>query len=569
MITIKKSTKLLIAIVIRCGGIALPFNPLMCAASSVEIDYTLTPIRSESPYVSIVALFEGTQKGETIIVFPHNWANGYQGKSLKNIKIETEDDKALDLTDTENPAEKKVFHTAKAKLSLSYEVHPDPDYPHDVHRAIIQKNLVHAPGYALFAIPILDEGQSYKVRWQGLPKEWQTLSSHGIDKEMTLKEYGNHFSPNVLQHALYIAGLSRIHKFEIKGYPVYVSLEGDFKAKDDELLDGLKKIVSSQRDFFSDYEFPFYFFSLISSQDPRSAGGTVLESCFTAYFPKEHEPKDYLILISHEHMHAWTGGKIRKDTLECLVYWWSEGFTEYYARLLLYRIKMLSLEDFTSEMNFLVRKYYMSSVKNEPNTAIDRDFWNNNDTEKLPYYRGFVFALWLDGLIKIKTNQKYSLDDVMKSLFLETQKTNEEFTPELFSRLVKNVLGEGIEAALKKYIDEGKTIDLSEIYSFIPLKEQEIYPFYLGFSQDDLVQKNEIKDLDSESEAYKAGLRENDVIEKRDPIFLDNPDQTISMTIKGKTIQFKPRGEIPLKIPQIMLTSLGEKKLIEKWFLVQ
>lgn len=545
---------------------ALSFLLFIGIASSAEIDYTLEPSLSrETPYLLVHATFKGNETGETIIAFPHNWANGEQGKSLQNITIKTNNGKLLNLIETKNPAEKKVVHQDNAKLNLTYEIHPNPDHPYDVHRAIIHRGLIHAPGYALFAVPHLNEKQSYKIKWD-LPEKWKTLSSHGLEKESALV---GDTSTYKLQHSLYIVGLSRIYKFNVKDYPVYVSLEGTFKAKDEELLDDLKIIVSSQRDFFSDYNFPFYFFSLISSQDPRKSGGTGLENCFTAYFPKEHDPKYYLTLISHEHLHAWTGGKIGKDTLENLAYWWSEGFTDYYARLLLYRSGLLSIEDFISEINSFLVSYHTSPVKNAPNSRIDKDYWTNSDVEKLPYYRGFVFALWLDSLIKINTNQNYSLDTVMKGLFIETQKINAEFTPELFNHLVKNIQGKGIEKDLKNYIDEGKTIDLSHVSSIIPLKEQEIYDFYLGFSLDDLVQKKEIKNLDCESNAYKAGLRENDVIEKLDLIMVGDPDQVISMTVKGKTIQFKPCGNLAYKIPQISLTTGDEKKSLEKWFFLK
>ena len=65
---------------------------------------------------------------------------------------------------------------------------------------------------------------------------------------------------------------------------------------------------------------------------------------------------DYYKLFAHEHFHSWTGGKIRNNEQEELNYWWTEGFTEYYSRVLALRSGGLSIEEFINDCNQFSRQ---------------------------------------------------------------------------------------------------------------------------------------------------------------------------------------------------------------------
>ena len=60
----------------------------------------------------------------------------------------------------------------------------------------------------------------------------------------------------------------------------------------------------------------------------------------------------YYMYFAHEHFHTWVGGKIRNDKQEELNYWWSEGFTDYYSRVLALRSGGLSIEKFIDEQKY-------------------------------------------------------------------------------------------------------------------------------------------------------------------------------------------------------------------------
>ncbi|MFK7974091.1 MAG: peptidase [Rickettsiaceae bacterium] len=96
-------------------------------------------------------------------------------------------------------------------------------------------------------------------------------------------------------------------------------------------------------------------------------------------------------------------------------YWLSEGFTDYYTKILAARYRISSFEEFIIEINNILKEHYSSPVIDISNTNIKEFFWNNYDVSWLPYLRGFVFALGLNCAIK-SINQKCSIEQILKHL---------------------------------------------------------------------------------------------------------------------------------------------------------
>ena len=167
----------------------------------------------------------------------------------------------------------------------------------------------------------------------------------------------------------------RIYQIANNKNPVFLSLYGSFDIKDSSIVSSLQEIVKTQRTFFNDHDFPYYAISLIEGNDPNSMGGTRLHDSFTAYLPKGMKHTDYYILFAHEHLHNWIGGKISNNQPDSSDYWWSEGFTDYYSRVLALRSGGIALEEFIEECNQIFRNYYLSPVLNEPNSKIKNSYW--------------------------------------------------------------------------------------------------------------------------------------------------------------------------------------------------
>jgi predicted metalloprotease with PDZ domain len=129
----------------------------------------------------------------------------------------------------------------------------------------------------------------------------------------------------------------------------------------------------------------------------------------------------------------------------------------------------------------------------------------------------------------------------MLDLFKATQATKDKkFSTALFKNIMKKYIPHGIDKEIADFIEKGKTIDLSNVTTNLPLQKINMGVFDLGFDLDTLVNEYVIKNIDIKSNAYKAGLREGNKAIGWD--ITHNPDQ-IATIITANNNVFKYRPE--------------------------
>ena len=506
---------------------------LVFANTYRQINYKITPLSNMSvSAIKVETEIIGDMDGEIVLDLPYAWANATYYKQIKNVKLEYPIGKLHLKNQERNPA---VLNTGRINIiRLSYEIYQEAGNPSDIHGTIIRSNLIHSPGYGLFATPGDLNGNDileFNVEWNNIPDSWNTISVYGLGKSVKFKA-----TPIELYSVVYAAGDLRVCKIVNQKNPVYLSLHGQFDLKDAEIASYINKIITGQRAFFHDNDFPYYLISLIEGDQPRHMGGTGLTHSFTAFIPQGLDKQDYITLLAHEHLHNWTGKKIRNN-LEGLNYWWSEGFTDYYSRVLALSSSIITLEEFIEEFNQFFEDYYLSPVINEPNSRIK----DNKDyaVEKLPHYRGFVFALYLDNFIK-ENNKSKSLDNVMLDLFKTSKE--QEFSTDYFKKLVKNYVPKGIDKQINEYIEQGKTIDLTDVTKILPIEKIKMGIYDRGFDRDALINNYTIKNIDENSNAYKAGLRDGDIVMHYDFPKWGSPDQIVTIKTTKGAFKFRPES---------------------------
>ena len=308
------------------------------ANNYTAINYTITPIvTTNTPYIKVTAEIKGELAGKVIVDLPSVWANVNHYKQIKNIKLNHPQGKIqFKKNNNHKNSNQAIITTPKTNsIILNYEVHQHAEDIATVTATIVRKNLVHTTGYGIFVIPNdlknTKNKTSFNIKWENIPAKWQTISSHGREKFLK-------FTTNVHQllHAIYIAGNLRIYQIIHANNYIYLSLYGNFSLADALITSSLKEIIKTQRIFFNDNDFPYYAISLIAGSDPYSRGGTWLHNSCAAYFPKVITRLTLYTLLAHEHLHNWIGNKI-SNKQGALNYWWTEGFTEYYTKILALR----------------------------------------------------------------------------------------------------------------------------------------------------------------------------------------------------------------------------------------
>ena len=535
------------------------------ANSYSSIYYTITPLfGNKVPAIKVTAEIRGEIRSQLSVDLPSRWASGEYVEQLKEVKV---DNFSYRIISNNELCSQLIITIPKFtdRVIISYEVHQKNGDPAEVHEAIIRTDLVHSVGYGIFAIPSDAEETdkiSFNIEWKEMPNKWKTISSYGTAKLLNFTAKAQE-----LLHAIYAAGNLRIYQIADSKNPVFLSLYRSFDVKDNSIVASLQEIVKTQRSFFNDHDFPYYAISLIEGNDQNSMGGTRLYDSFAAYLPKGMNHTDYYILFAHEHLHNWIGGKISNNERSSLDYWWSEGFTDYYARVLALRSGGISLEEFIDECNQILRNYYLSPVINQPNSKIKNSFWKNENVQKLPYARGFVFAVYLNSLIKLYDDTK-SVDNIILDLFKIAKQ--QPFSVKSFKEIAKNYTFQGIEQEISRFIDQGKTINLTTATPILPLETIKMGQYERGFNRDKILKNKIIHNINPNSNAYKAGLRNGDkVVEFSFPKGSD-PDQIATIKTINKTFKFRPESDNKKEIYQFKSNLSSEDKLkIKRFFGVE
>ncbi len=433
-----------------------------------SIVYDITPHFNQK-ILSVNAKYYGNFKHSEIIDLPYKWGSKSYLGQIKNIQIPETSSKIS--TNKEHNNELNIKLQKQTNLiEINYEVHlGDDNIPFDIKDGVMLPSLIHIPGHVLFAVPnnlTPEDNLKISISWHGIPKNWQVESPYGSGSMQSF--ISNSFD---LLHSVFIIGKFRKYKVPIKDKPLRLCLYGNFDFNDQEIIQNTKKIIQSQRDFFNDYNFDNYLVTAIEPmrQDNKiaSMGGIGLHNGFAMYFSKGITKTQFKTLLAHEHLHNWIGYAIQNSQEE-LNYWWSEGFTDYYSRVLSTKYGVLSMKELLQEVNDILGEYYNSPALNINNTIIKKEFWNNYDIYRQAYLRGFVFALSINCKIKNHT-QNLSTDEILKYFY--NNHKNMKFSNENFIKALKktNTYTKEIEEHFNDTIINGKTINLKDCKFCLPV----------------------------------------------------------------------------------------------------
>ena len=233
----------------------------------------------------------------------------------------------------------------------------------------------------------------------------------------------------------------------------------DFFHTPEEVLHILERTIRNQYTFWNDSIDKLYSVSLIPTYETNSysVGGSALTDSFISYASNNIGTtiQGLTWLYNHELMHKWIGRTIQIEE-DVVQYWFSEGFTDYYAYKLMLKNNDLDLQGFINVINNeIIVPHYGDTVATIPNSELTFEtYWSNYATyAKLPYRRGLLYAFLIDTQIKQQSEFSKSLDDLMFEL-ITTAKEDADFR--INERVFQNYL--------IKYLDEKSAINEFESY---------------------------------------------------------------------------------------------------------
>lgn len=310
--------------------------------------------------------------------------------------------------------------------------------------------------------------------------DWRVATS--LDTlEPSLYAFGQYQAENyddLIDHPVEMGDFD-LGTFEVNNIQHDIVLTGKHRADIPRLCQDLKTICQTHADFFC--ELPdikrYVFLTMVVGDgygglEHRSSTSLLCSRNDLPLKDKEQttEYRNFLGLCSHEYFHTWNVKRIKPEAylpynLNEEVYteqlWAFEGITSYYDDLSLVRNKIITPEAYLETLGKNITRVLRGNGRNKQSVAESSfDTWTrfyqqdeSASNNIVSYYaKGSLIALGLDFTIRNATNNKKSLDDVMRLLWTEYGKKSIGVPEKMIETIASNISGKNLQGFFDKYL---------------------------------------------------------------------------------------------------------------------
>ena len=325
---------------------------------------------------------------------------------------------------------------------------------------------------------------------------------------------------------------AKFDEFELRGMnpPISVVVHGD-KWHKKEIEEELRRICSYEVRLMEGAPYEHYTFIIHLGEAAAGAGGGMEHANSTAISLRSEEQLPNT--AAHEFFHLWNVKRIRPATLDPVDYtkeqytralWFAEGVTSTYAAYTLVRSQLWDKDQFyfdlsqqISDLETRPANRWQSAEESSLDAWLEKYPLYNRPQESVSYYaKGQVLGLLLDILIRDRTNNERSLDDVLRAMNKEFARQNKPYRDSLDVRLTaERVAGGSFEDFFSKYVSHAEPLPYSQVLPLAGLDlrtTQRKRPVLGFFSERGASGEVTVRNVEAESGAAQAGLRSGDVI---------------------------------------------------------
>ena len=444
-------------------------------------------------------------------------------------------------------------HRRGATVNCWYEVDPRRrafDW-RNTHTPITTPTFFHGMGNAFLLVPRPAQGESdeYEVilRWQ-LPDGWKAACSWAG----TGRSVGARIKADDLRHSVYLAGELVTRTVQDEGRTVTVAMVDAFDFSADGFARMASTIIRHECEFMDEKQFPPFVVTAIPvgqalrKGESRLSGAGLYDSFALFVAPKSTLNDAVEHLFAHELFHFWNGRMLAAAEPERLLYWFVEGFTDYYALRILYESGQWDAERYAKWINRHIREYHRNPAIHAPNEDIAARFWTERDTVgEVAYQRGLLLGLRWHRLARDQ-GVSDGLDRLFKALVERARQGAFELTNEAIRTNGVSRLGPWFGPEFDRFVVKAETVPVPEdaLRPHLVGQIQPTYEYELGFDRDESLAVKRVSGLVPGSAAAKAGLREGDVLASYH--IYGDPNKKIELHIRRgkltKTIRYYPRA---------------------------
>lgn len=537
-----------------------PIVLLLLGAAPVpaSVSYELAPEFADGAITAlrVTARFVGDRDGVTTFDWIDSWAGERKlGQWSRDLAV-------TGATAIEPaPHGGRIIHAAPgAPITVTYRIvsafAADPSVDDSRQpRPVVRPGWFYGVGESLFAIPEGRDAAPLLFSWTGpagigFASDLEHRSSSPRRSGKTLAD---------LTESVVIGGRDlRVTAVTAGGAPLRIATVGRYGfdiAAFDQLAAG---VVDAERRFWGDTDRQPFLITMTpeTSQPGRlSYSGTGRADAFALWMDQGAPLSNLAWLLGHEFFHSWNPrrlGALGSGEEEKRRYWFSEGFTDFYARRLMLRAKLMTPDEFATSWNETLAAYAASPYRTASNAAAAAKFWDDRQAEKLPYQRGAMMAAWWDA----RARASGGLDPILRDQRRHAR--GDRAVTELFAT-VAAAHGLDVRPDIARHLERGEAIVLPrDAFGACAAVETITRPvFARGYDSAATTKAGVVAGVDPASPAYVAGLRDGMTLLKRTGGTPGDARVDYVLLVRDggaeRTITFKPAGRAMETLQQIVL----------------
>jgi len=526
-------TRTILAAVFGAALLAMQTTTPLDAQSPEPIRYTLRFPAPQTHYVDVEAVYP-TGRQPAIEIYMAVWTPGsylvreYQ-RHVEGVTAEAGG--APVAIEKSRKNRWRVTTGGAAAVTVRYRVYS--------REMTVRNNWVDA-GFAMLNgaptfLTLVERGQRpHEVRLE-LPPTWKGTATALMPITGAAHAYRAEDFDTLVDSPI-IAGNPVTRTFTVDGKTHVLVLEGDPSLFDaDRAAADTQRIVEAGRRAMGPLLYPHYYFL---NMVVETGGGLEHKNSFLAmsgrYTTRTHRSyMNWLSLVAHEYFHNWNVKRLRPFELGPFDYetenyvktlWVAEGFTDYYADVLVRRAGLSTLDEYFDALSGQIE-----AVQTRPGrrvTAVDMasyDTWikqyrpdENTSNTTIDYYpKGAVIAFLLDAKIRKASGGTKTLDDAMQ-VALQRHGGAKGYTPQQFYQVMAEVAGVDLKGFFAKAVESTDELDYSEALDYYGLRFRPVDPrsarAFLGATTRVDNGRLIVTGVRRDTPAYAAGLNTDDEI---------------------------------------------------------
>lgn len=481
---------LLLIMQVPVSGSGLP-ELLSGSAGGETISFTVSMDDAVNHNFRVTMTLTGIQQDLIVLKMPvwtpgYYWIQNYP-KNLSSFTARDEKGKIMSYEKTLKNAWKIPTKGVK-ELSITYTVYADN---HSVADPFIDSTHAFIAPAGLFLYPegkLKSPSEITFIPYGG----WQTVST-GLDP--VPGKVNTYTAPDfdVLFDSPVLIGNQEVMTFDVNSVPHHLAVLHPGTYDREKLMADYKKMVQSAVGLIGEMPYRHYTF-LIMGQGGGGLEHTNSMAVFTGFrgadiYPAERKSfLGWMSFIAHEFYHLYNVKTIRPVALGPFDYdrenytnmlWVSEGFTVYFEDIILNRAGFMNGDEMLESYSRTITNYEsVPGSRVQPVTLSSFDTWinffnrsKNSANTTISYYdKGCGLALLLDLKIRHETDNKRSLNDVMRRLYCNYYKElGRGFTDSEFRSECESIAGCSLEeifnyASSTVRPDYNKYLDYAGLY---------------------------------------------------------------------------------------------------------